>query len=345
MTQTPKIVHSPAVLTIAGSDSSGGAGIQADLKTFCAYGCYGTSVITALTAQNTTGVEDVHPTPPSFIEKQLPLVDAVDSATWYTHLGIQTAEPIGKGHGPLNHLHSTTEILIPKPTKHDPYPFTRYLIQSTASAWKAYVEHDFVKQLGKATLPRSAFLHFIIQDYHYLKYYARAYGLLAAKSSTFPEIESATQTVLNILREINTHKSFCLSFGITQEELELTPETAATTAYGAYLLDTGLQGDSTKLLMGLLACLLGYGEVGLWLKKEAAKEGSWVVLENNPYKRWMDVYSGEHYQQAVKLGLDVIEARAQADPPSSLRLEEWRTVWERCTLLEKGFWDSAMANA
>ncbi|KXN80916.1 hypothetical protein AN958_06833 [Leucoagaricus sp. SymC.cos] len=97
--------------------------------------------------------------------------------------------------------------------------------------------------------------------------------------------------------------------------------------------------------MGLLACLLGYGEVGLWLKKEAAKEGSWVVLENNPYKRWMDVYSGEHYQQAVKLGLDVIEARAQADPPSSLRLEEWRTVWERCTLLEKGFWDSAMANA
>lgn len=62
-------------------------------------------------------------------------------------------------------------------------------------------------------------------------------------------------------------------------------------------------GDATKLLMALLACLLGYGEVGLWLKKEASKEGSWVVLENNPYKKWMDSYSSQRYRQAVKLGL------------------------------------------
>jgi hydroxymethylpyrimidine/phosphomethylpyrimidine kinase len=58
-------------LTIAGSDSGGGAGIQADLKTFSALGCYGMSVITALTAQNTIGVSAIHPVPPEFIEKQL----------------------------------------------------------------------------------------------------------------------------------------------------------------------------------------------------------------------------------------------------------------------------------
>ncbi|PIL33042.1 hypothetical protein GSI_04491 [Ganoderma sinense ZZ0214-1] len=61
----------PAVLTIAGSDSSGGAGIQADLKAFMAFGCYGASVITALTAQNTKGVQGVHPAPPEFLEQQL----------------------------------------------------------------------------------------------------------------------------------------------------------------------------------------------------------------------------------------------------------------------------------
>lgn len=61
----------PIALTIAGSDSSGGAGIQADLKTFSAFGVYGASVITALTAQNTQGVDAVHRVPADFIQAQL----------------------------------------------------------------------------------------------------------------------------------------------------------------------------------------------------------------------------------------------------------------------------------
>jgi hydroxymethylpyrimidine/phosphomethylpyrimidine kinase len=63
-------------VTIAGSDSGGGAGIQADLKTFSALGVYGASVITALTAQNTQGVTGIHDVPPEFIAAQ---IDAVFS--------------------------------------------------------------------------------------------------------------------------------------------------------------------------------------------------------------------------------------------------------------------------
>jgi hydroxymethylpyrimidine/phosphomethylpyrimidine kinase len=66
----------PVALTIAGSDSSGGAGIQADLKTFAALGVYGASVITALTAQNTQGVRAIHQVPADFVAKQ---IDAVFS--------------------------------------------------------------------------------------------------------------------------------------------------------------------------------------------------------------------------------------------------------------------------
>ena len=61
-------------LTIAGSDSSGGAGIQADLKTMCCLGVYGMSAITALTAQNTTGVADIFEVSPEFLQKQLDCV-------------------------------------------------------------------------------------------------------------------------------------------------------------------------------------------------------------------------------------------------------------------------------
>ncbi len=59
------------VLTIAGSDPSGGAGIQGDLKTMAAHGVYGMSAITALTAQNTLGVQDILESTPAFLEKQL----------------------------------------------------------------------------------------------------------------------------------------------------------------------------------------------------------------------------------------------------------------------------------
>jgi len=64
----------PIALTIAGSDSSGGAGIQADLKTFAALGVYGASVITALTAQNTTGVTGIHQVPARFVTDQIEAV-------------------------------------------------------------------------------------------------------------------------------------------------------------------------------------------------------------------------------------------------------------------------------
>lgn len=80
-------------LTIAGSDSGGGAGIQADLKTFSALGVYGASVVTALTAQNTRGVTAVHDVPPAFIAAQ---IDAVlsDIAVGAVKIGMLSQAPV-----------------------------------------------------------------------------------------------------------------------------------------------------------------------------------------------------------------------------------------------------------
>src|SRR5918996_1949932 len=74
----------PRALTIAGSDSGGGAGIQADLKVFMALGCHGMSALTALTAQNTVEVSGIHPVPPDFVVAQ---IDAVA-----TDIGVDAAK-------------------------------------------------------------------------------------------------------------------------------------------------------------------------------------------------------------------------------------------------------------
>ena len=86
----------PRCLTIAGSDSGGGAGIQADLKAFAAAGCFGMSAIVALTAQNTTGVTAVHEAPPDFIRAQLDAVfsdigvDAAKTGMLFSRVCIET---------------------------------------------------------------------------------------------------------------------------------------------------------------------------------------------------------------------------------------------------------------
>ncbi|MEM7537696.1 MAG: bifunctional hydroxymethylpyrimidine kinase/phosphomethylpyrimidine kinase [Chloroflexota bacterium] len=94
--------HYNRALTIAGSDSGGGAGIQADLKTFSALGCYGMSVLTALTAQNTVAVTDIHPVPPPFIAAQ---IDAV-----LTDIGVDAVK-IGMLHSP-DVIETVTERLL-----------------------------------------------------------------------------------------------------------------------------------------------------------------------------------------------------------------------------------------
>ncbi len=98
----------PRILAIAGSDSGGGAGIQADLKTAMALGAYASTAITALTAQDTTGVHGVHPVPPDFIRQQIavaladPGADAIKTGMLGTAAVIEAvADALAKVERPL----------------------------------------------------------------------------------------------------------------------------------------------------------------------------------------------------------------------------------------------------
>lgn len=97
----------PAVITIAGSDSGGGAGIQADLKAFAAAGVHGTCAITALTAQSTIGVEAIHAVPPAMIGAQVEAVSSdigVDAVKVGMLGDVATAEAVAAALGTLGEV-------------------------------------------------------------------------------------------------------------------------------------------------------------------------------------------------------------------------------------------------
>lgn len=102
----------PAVLSIAGSDSGGGAGIQADLKAFARCGVHGMTAITAVTAQSTTGVTGVHSVPPEFIEEQVATV-AADIGVDAVKTGmLGTAQTVAAVRRALDRLPAGTPLVV-----------------------------------------------------------------------------------------------------------------------------------------------------------------------------------------------------------------------------------------
>jgi hydroxymethylpyrimidine/phosphomethylpyrimidine kinase len=127
-------------LTIAGSDSSGGAGIQADLKTFSALGVYGASAITALTAQNTQGVEAVLVVPPDFVARQIKVV-ARDLKVGAVKIGmLATSEVIEAVAGALEALPGVPVVLDPV---------------MVAASGDVLLDEDAIATLKSVLLPRA----------------------------------------------------------------------------------------------------------------------------------------------------------------------------------------------
>ena len=130
----------PRVLSIAGSDSGGGAGIQADLKTFAALGCFGMTAVTALTAQNTQGVRAIHGVPPAMLRDQ---IDAV-------------IEDMGADAVKIGMLHSP-EIVLAVAEAIDRHTLKNIVLDPVmvATSGAVLIDHPAIDMLVRELFPRA----------------------------------------------------------------------------------------------------------------------------------------------------------------------------------------------
>ncbi|EWH03890.1 thiaminase II [Halomonas sp. BC04] len=203
--------------------------------------------------------------------------------------------------------------------------------------WRAYIEHDFVRQLGQGRLADEAFRHYLKQDYLFLIHFARAYALAAYKSPTLADLRQAYEGLKAIVDvELELHVGYCREWGISEQQLAELPEARATLAYTRYVLDTGNRGDLLDLHVALAPCLIGYGEIANWLNAQPET----LRGDANPYDAWIAMYEGEEFQGAMRAELDWLNARLVDVTPA--RFEELTRTFRDATRLEIDFWQMGL---
>lgn len=212
------------------------------------------------------------------------------------------------------------------------------LIQACQKDWTDYVTHEFVQQLGAGTLDNHAYLHYLKQDFLFLKQYSRAYALAIYKSDDLDEMRAALPSLSLLLEhEMAHHVSVCESWGIESKALEDESEDFGTVAYTRYVLDVGMAGSLTDLYVALAPCAIGYAEIGMRLSQEKTFKRT-----ENPFASWIKMYSDAEFQDGAKKTIQALNARLSDVDINSRYGQKLCHIFKTATRMEVAFWQQGL---
>ena len=210
--------------------------------------------------------------------------------------------------------------------------FSQQLWQRNLALYNKTLALPFNQELATGTLSKDVFCHYVIQDAHYLVAYGRALAICGAKAFDADDIIQFIQGAKEaIVVERSLHDGFMQNFGISKADFENTPLTLACHHYTSFLTATAWSESYPVVLASLLPCFWIYAEVG----KDIVNKS----VANNPYQAWIDTYSGEEFNEAVKNVLATIDRIAEHCDAATL--EKMHKAYTKGAELEWLFWDGA----
>ena len=215
----------------------------------------------------------------------------------------------------------------------------KLLKEKNLKNWLLYTKHDFVNLLSSDSLEEKYFLNYLIQDYLFLIQFSKAWSLAVLKSDTLEEMKIAANTVNDLINfEMELHIKLCGSYNISKNDLESANEENENIAYTRYVLELGYSGDFLDLLSALAPCVLGYGEIGI--------NGKNFKIKTPMYKKWIDTYSSDEYQDVCKNVANLIDQafllRLGSDYINTYKWNKVNKIFNKATLLEIDFWNMAL---
>jgi thiaminase/transcriptional activator TenA len=208
--------------------------------------------------------------------------------------------------------------------------FAEQLWASAEDTYRAILKHPFLRGLTDGTLPHEAFRHFVVQDGHYLRDYARALAVCAAKAPTEQDLRAfADDAVGALTAEQEMHAAFRADLGGAREsDGEVLP---TTRAYTSYLLATVYGGSFAEGLAAVLPCYWIYARVGAELLREQSPDPL--------YARWIASYGDEAFQAVVRRVLALADRIGEElSPAERARAAQHFAMTAR---YEWMFWDAA----
>ncbi|MBI2219200.1 MAG: thiaminase II [Candidatus Rokubacteria bacterium] len=181
--------------------------------------------------------------------------------------------------------------------------FTRELWDAIAPIYAAILRHPFVTGLTDGSLPGERFRFYAVQDALYLRDFARALSIAAARAPRDEWIIMFNEHAANALRvERALHESFFAEWGLTADDVLATPPAPTNLAYTSYLLAVAYGSPFHEVVAALLPCYWIYWEVG----KALETKGSPDAL----YGRWIGTYASDEFGSVVQAVLDATDAAA-----------------------------------
>jgi len=169
-----------------------------------------------------------------------------------------------------------------------------------AGTYRAILDHPFLAGLTDGSLDRASFEFYVVQDAHYLREYARALSIAAARAPSEAEISMFAEHAAGAIAvERSLHEGFFAELGLSEEDVARIPMAPTNLAYTSYLLATAYTASFAELLGALLPCYWIYAEVG----RELLERGSPDPL----YARWIETYGGEEFAEIVRAVLDLTD--------------------------------------
>jgi thiaminase (transcriptional activator TenA) len=171
---------------------------------------------------------------------------------------------------------------------------------SIDDTYKAILDHPFIEGLTDGSLERDAFRFYAVQDALYLREYARALSVCAAKAPHEEAIKMFCEHAAGAITvERQLHESFFKEFGLSEQQVQATEMAPTNLAYTSYLLAVAHGGSFAEALGAVLPCYWIYWEVG----KALLDRGSPDAV----YQRWIDTYGGEEFAEIVKAVLKLTD--------------------------------------